>query len=415
MAQLQRLDITNRAKLRVGRESQTIDLVDAYDGITALMSTKYPLIAHQRATASCVSGQNYLAHSALTPKSATYPLANVSVSTRQTLINEAKKRAGVRGEGIILTTEYDMVTKDITGRHDILRGNYTTTNYTNSATDNWLSFPTGLKHVDHMKSDATTRVEVVGYDSELFWGYAPSFGAGYIPVKYHQNNPESKIYLNPFPSSAGPVAYYLWYTKYHPVATSDTYQHILGEEFDETIIQGLAAYASESIGNYRKAKYFRMMFEEDLAIKAEFMRTRRERFLYGTTEIEWLDPELFWAFYTAVNGTPTKWTWTWIDGVAGTAKFWMYPPPDATTTATVVYSCGNPKSTGNTYTHLMGEELDEAAIRGVCWKACEIIQDYEKALYWKSLFDFELASKAEERTKWIVESHQAQKPQPGVA
>ena len=205
----------------------------------------------------------------------------MAVLTRIQLINEAKYRAGIEGSNVNLNTEYDMVTRDITGRYDILRGNYATGTYTFSLTDNWLTVPTGFKAVDHMKSDATTRVEVVMVEPEIFFSIAATFGSAAIPIKGCYVATDGKIYLTPFPSITGTAgAYYLWYTKYHPASTADTYSHILGEEFDETIILGLTAHACEIIEKYQRALWFRQSYEEDLSIKASVKRKRMIRVEY---------------------------------------------------------------------------------------------------------------------------------------
>lgn len=408
MATAQRQDAIARAKIKVGAQAQNINLDKVYDGITAFMSTKFPFISNCRATSTGVIGQNYLAHSSFTPLNASYPIANITPLTRLELINEALKRANLKAEGLLLTSEYDMVLKDITGRYDILPANYATGNFTAHASNNYLTAPTDMKHVNHMKADTSTRVEVVAWDPDLFLTYYPfTFGASSIPIKHWYNPLEARIYGNPWPSS-GTIAYYLWYTKFHPVASGGdpgAYQHILGDEFDETITLGLAAYACEATGNGKKAKYWRMMFEEDLAIKAAFMNNRSKKFLFNAIELEWMPPGLFFTHYSASNSVPKKWTWTWIDGAAANAKFWIYPSPDAASAALAVYSIGNPKSTGITYQHLMGEELDEAVFRGLCWKAYEIIGNFEWALYWKALFDFELSSKADEKLKRVATVH----------
>ena len=204
----------------------------------------------------------------------------MAVLTRIQLINEAKYRAGIEGSNVNLNTEYDMVTRDITGRYDILRGNYATATLSSSATDNFISVPTGFKAVDHMKADATTRVEVVMVEPEIFYSIAPVFGVSSIPTKGCYIATDGKIYLTPFPSSGTPPAYYLWYTKYHPASTADTYSHILGEEFDETIILGLTAHACENIEKYQRALWFRQSYEEDLSIKASVKRKRMIRVEY---------------------------------------------------------------------------------------------------------------------------------------
>lgn len=60
MAVLQRLESITEAKARIGRKAQNLSLVYAYDAITQLMTTRYPLIPHQRATGSCTSSQAYV-------------------------------------------------------------------------------------------------------------------------------------------------------------------------------------------------------------------------------------------------------------------------------------------------------------------------------------------------------------------
>ena len=204
MAVAQRLVLINKAKTRMGRKGQNLNLVNAYDGVTRYMSVKYPLIAHLRATGPAVIGQNYLAHSALTPVNATYVLAN-------------------------------------------------------------------LRAVEKVQ--------------------------------------------------------------------------------------------------------------------------------YNAVDLEYLEPELFFTFYSASNAVPTKATHTWIDGAAANAKVWLYPPPDGVLTVTLYYSIVQIKSTGDTYQHLMTEEMDEAIIRGICWKGCEIIGEFQKALWWKQLFEKELMEKSAEKIK----------------
>ena len=132
-----------------------------------------------------------------------------------------------------------------------------------------------------------------------------------------------------------------------------------------------------------------------------------ERIQYAAVDLEYLEPELFWTLYSASNGTPTKATHTWIDGTAANAKVWFYVPPDATSTCTIIYSLINPASAaGDSYQHLMTEDLDECLIRGVCWKGCEIIGEFQKALWWKQLFDQELTAKAHEKTKRFQVVHE---------
>lgn len=203
----------------------------------------------------------------------------MAVLQRIQLINEAKYRAGVDSTTVALTTEYDQVLRDITGRYDLLRCNYTTSNLTAHASNNYLAAPTDFKWFDHMKADSTTRIEVVPLDPDIFWSYAMSFGASSIPNKCTFEPASGKIYLNPFPSS-GTIAYYLWYTKYHPKATGDTYTHVLGEEFDEVIVYGLASYAAEIIKEFDKANYFRLIYEEALKTMSEVRRKRMVRFEY---------------------------------------------------------------------------------------------------------------------------------------
>lgn len=203
----------------------------------------------------------------------------MAVLDRVSLINEAKYRAGVDSTAVNLVTEYDQVTRDITGRHDLLRGNYSTGNLVNSDTYNFLLVSTlDFKSVDHMKVDATARSEVVPLDPDIFWSYPITFVAGGIPTKVTYNPADGRLWLNPFPSSMGPVAYYLWYTKYHPKATGDTYCHVLGEEFDEVITYGLAAYACEIVKTFEKANYFRLVYEEILKTCAEVRRKRMIRY-----------------------------------------------------------------------------------------------------------------------------------------
>ncbi len=60
MAVLTRLETITEVRLRVGRKAQSLNLVYAYDAITQMMSTRYPLIPHQRATGSCVGATAYI-------------------------------------------------------------------------------------------------------------------------------------------------------------------------------------------------------------------------------------------------------------------------------------------------------------------------------------------------------------------
>lgn len=130
-----------------------------------------------------------------------------------------------------------------------------------------------------------------------------------------------------------------------------------------------------------------------------------EKIQYNAIDLEYLEPELFFTFYSASTGTPTKATFTWKDlvstiytGAAG-SKVWMYLTPSGTDTVTLFCSIINPKSTGDTYTHVMGEEFDETVIRGVTWKALEIVGNFQEAARMKILYDQELKLKAMEKIK----------------
>ncbi len=61
MAVLTRLETITEAKIRIGRMAQTLDLTYSYDAIVQLVSTKYPLIPHQRTAGSCTGSQAYIA------------------------------------------------------------------------------------------------------------------------------------------------------------------------------------------------------------------------------------------------------------------------------------------------------------------------------------------------------------------
>lgn len=208
----------------------------------------------------------------------------MAVLSRIELINEGKYRAGIDATNVELTTEFDMALKDITGRYDILRGNAATGTLTSHATNNYLAVPSDFKGVEHMKVSTTAaptvRTEVVMLEPEIFFSYALSVGTTYLPTKGCYVPTEGRIYLNPFPSADPTVTYYLWYTKYHPAVTTDAGAHILGEEFDETIALGLAAYAAEMSEKYQRALWFRQTYEEDLGIKATVKRKRMIRVEY---------------------------------------------------------------------------------------------------------------------------------------
>ncbi len=209
----------------------------------------------------------------------------MAVMQRLALINEGKYRAGVDSTQVTLTTEYDQVLRYITGNNDLLRGNVHSAVLTKSDTVNYLDLK-GLaalqdfKHPDHMKCDTTTRVTVEMFDGPIFWSSAPTFSNGGIPTKGTYEPSSGRIYLSPFPNAATVTAatYYIWFTKYHPKSTGDTYLHILGEEFDEVIVYGLAADACEITKQFQKANYFRLVFDEGVKICSEIARKRMIRY-----------------------------------------------------------------------------------------------------------------------------------------
>ncbi len=191
----------------------------------------------------------------------------MAVLQRLQLINEGKYRAGLDSLSLTLNTYFDRITRDITKRIPILKNVYATGNLTNHASNNYLTAPTDMRQPEHMKAGASS-TEVFVLEPEIFDSYVLSFGVASVPTKAKWVPADAKIYLNPFPSSGTATAYYLWYNKYHPVATGDTYLHLLGEEFDETITLGIGFYACQLAGKYDKMEWFRQSFEEDLLIKA---------------------------------------------------------------------------------------------------------------------------------------------------
>jgi len=139
-----------------------------------------------------------------------------------------------------------------------------------------------------------------------------------------------------------------------------------------------------------------------------------EKIQYNAVDLEYLEPELFFTFYSASTGTPTVVTLTWMAVNAVTAVYtsnvagsiiYMYLTPSGTDTVTLSISMVNPKSTGDSYTHVMGEEMDEAIIRGVTGKALEIIGNFEEAVREKIKFEHELKLKAFEKIKGAITFH----------
>lgn len=141
-----------------------------------------------------------------------------------------------------------------------------------------------------------------------------------------------------------------------------------------------------------------------------------EKIQYNAVDTEYLEPELFFTFYSASTGTPTKTTFTWKDLVAAISsgvacsKVWMYPIPVGTSVVQVFCSLISPKSAfsglGDNHLHGMGEEMDEAIIRGVTWKALEIVGNFQEAVREKIRFEHELKLKAMEKIKGATTVHQ---------
>lgn len=207
----------------------------------------------------------------------------MAVMTRIALINEAKGRAGVDTTNVALTTEYDQVLRDITGRYDLLRANYYTGGITKHNTDNYISCQTDTKAVEvlHVLDESANHDPVKMMNDWEFSSYPLSFGNNSIPTQGRFDARAQSIHLNPFPNTAGVNGtQYLWYTKFHPVASGDTYSHILGEEFDRTIVLGLAAFACEIAKDFDRGQYFRLLYEENLKVVCEVARKRLVRVEY---------------------------------------------------------------------------------------------------------------------------------------
>ncbi len=185
---------------------------------------------------------------------------------RSVIIGEAKYRTGLDSLNYTMTTYYDRILRDITKRNPLLKNYYATGNLTASASNNYLTAPTDMRAPEHMKAGGSS-TEVFFLEPEVFDSFALSFGASSVPTMAKWVPADGRVYLNPFPSS-GTIAYYLWYNRYHPASTGDTYTHILGEEFDETVTLGVSFYACQIAGQYDVMEYMRQQYEDDLMVKS---------------------------------------------------------------------------------------------------------------------------------------------------
>ncbi len=141
-----------------------------------------------------------------------------------------------------------------------------------------------------------------------------------------------------------------------------------------------------------------------------------EKIQHNSVDLEYLEPEIFFTFYTATKGTPTKATLTWMatdtvtaiySGNAAGSIIYMYPPPTGAVNTQLFATIISPKSGAvDSYQHVMGEEMDWAITLGVCWKALEIIGNFEEAVREKMRFERELKLKAMEHIKGAITVHQ---------
>ena len=171
-------------------------------------------------------------------------------ANRVTIITEAIFRAGRKSQNISLTASFDAITRDITSRYPIL-------NHVESANN----MANGTGYVT-LPSDYAFREFMVANGALLEWEEPETF-LSYIKINTSNNaNPthhtiskgDSKIYLRPTPNSNSAFSFY--YAKIHPASSNDAYVHILGEEFDETIILGVTAKCCQIIQEYERAAYW---------------------------------------------------------------------------------------------------------------------------------------------------------------
>jgi hypothetical protein len=118
----------------------------------------------------------------------------------------------------------------------------------------------------------------------------------------------------------------------------------------------------------------------------------RRQMIVDTTELTWINPDdyLLWLR----TNTDTASIPAWYTVVREDSKVYMKNKPSGAWTYYLYYWGIHPAATGDTYTHLLEDKYEEAIITGLAWKACELIQEFDKGLYWKKDYELMLIEKS---------------------
>ena len=184
--------------------------------------------------------------------------------TRIEIVNRAKYRAGVEAGPIHLTNSFDELLLDITTRYPVMKDQLSSGNTVASQAYVGSGLPTDYRQDSANELMICNNTQLSYMEPEEYFYSVNSVvtvtpGA---PADYTVDLPGSKVYLYPTPDAV--YAYKFYYTRYHAVSTSDTYQHLLGGEFDDVLIAGLTAKACELTNQYEKAIYWQDKYEKSL-------------------------------------------------------------------------------------------------------------------------------------------------------
>lgn len=120
--------------------------------------------------------------------------------------------------------------------------------------------------------------------------------------------------------------------------------------------------------------------------------TDRRSMIVDSFDMKWIEPDdyLKWLrMNTDVASIPVCYTVVRED-----SKVYMKNKPSGAWTYYLYYWGIHPAATGDTYTHLLEDKYEEAIIAGLAWKASELIEAFDKATYWKGVYNQVLMQKA---------------------
>ena len=184
----------------------------------------------------------------------------MSATLTSTLIAAAIKKAGRSGQSITLTTEFNDILKDMTGRYNILPKSATGSTTADTA---YITMPADYNDRRRMilNEDELTWIDP---DIYLVWSKTNTDVAT-IPMEYTVIKEDSKVYFKNKPSSVWTYTFYYW--GIHGAVATDEY-HTLEDKYEEVIIAGTAFKCCQLLNDWDKAKQWEARYERLLILKA---------------------------------------------------------------------------------------------------------------------------------------------------